>query len=417
MMWSVHHRRGHSLAAATVCCDELRRRNGFTLLELVMVIGIMSILAGLSLAALNGAFSDARENQTGAIIAIVDGVLRDREQFYRDEVLDGEGGRFRYFNTTGQTAFFQSTFAAANGGAAPSVSSANYFVKKKLYAAVFPQRFVDICGFDGRPGGVGADDDGNGSADFVGGTTIDLFEVGLGGDDPPVADIIRQAVIDRGATVVLANHNPATESSEILYLCLTNPIVPGISVLDPEDIPASYIADTDNDGLLEILDGYERPLRFYTFNTGLFRPTAWTWSTTTAKTGVTVDQSALAYELAGRAVRFTPANISATDRTNGLNRDLDDRFGSVRRATTTNMAAPDNLLAASFSYGGVTSAPLAPGLPVSFGTFTTPMVVSAGPDESLGLGEPTATDGTQYATPIDVTAAFDNMTNLQGGQL
>lgn len=421
-----HHERDQAIASHQR--QQLRSvsgttsRTGFTLVELLMVIGILSILAGFLIASLNGAFSSARENQTRALLSMIDGVLQDRQQFFHENVIDGESGQYRYFRVANQVSTFSTRFAAANGGSSPAATSANYFVRKKLFATAFPQRFVDICGIDGRPGVPGTDDNTDGNTDFVGTTTIDLTEVGIGGDDPPVADVIRQAVIDRGAAVVLANHNPNTESAEILYLCITNPIIPGFSVLQPDQIPQTYIADTDNDGLLEFVDGYENPLRFYTFNTGLYRPTPWTWNTGTVRTDVSLEQAALAYEVAPRGTKFLPEIVLGNDashRTKGINRDLDDRFNSVRSPSNAGLPAPDNLLADPFGYGTVTTAPLAPGLPISLGTVSLPMVVSAGADGVLGLGEPADDDLQRYATPEPASGidAYDNLTSLQRGQL
>lgn len=409
------------------------QRHGLTLVELLMVMGILSILAGLTIAALGTGLSAARENQTKTIIATIDGVLQERLEFYETQVLDSGKGAFRYFHSPTRRAEFGSRFESANSTL--SASSVNYFVERKLLASVFPQSFRDLCGFDGRPGvpeGVGSlpnglneDDNGDTNVDFINTTTVDLLELGLGGrmtDDPPTAGVIRRAVEELGATVDLSNHSVNTESSEILYLCLTNEIVPGIAALEPEDIPGSLTKDSDNDGLLEILDGWEQQLRFYSFSTGLFRPVAWTWNTSGNKTNITFGQSTVAAALASGAVKVAPANIVGTDRTNALNRDLRDRFDSVRQPTQ-DLSSPETLLAsAGFSYAmpdnmaGSSSitVPNAPGLPISFGTPSFMLLVSAGPDEALGLGEPTETDSTRFAQILDESDALDNLTNLQG---
>jgi type II secretory pathway pseudopilin PulG len=53
-----------------------------------------------------------------------------------------------------------------------------------------------------------------------------------------------------------ATHNPETESSECLYLILQkDPAIQGVS--------AKFIKDTDGDGLLEFVDSYGKPIKFY----------------------------------------------------------------------------------------------------------------------------------------------------------
>lgn len=61
-----------------------------------------------------------------------------------------------------------------------------------------------------------------------------------------------------------AGHDALTESSECLYLILANPQL-GESILD--ELPDWCREDTDGDGLLELIDAWGRPLRFYRWPT------------------------------------------------------------------------------------------------------------------------------------------------------
>ncbi|MFO0949351.1 MAG: prepilin-type N-terminal cleavage/methylation domain-containing protein [Planctomycetota bacterium] len=56
-------------------------------------------------------------------------------------------------------------------------------------------------------------------------------------------------------------HDPATESSECLFLILSLPMEG--SSFDINSIGEQYKADTDNDGLMEFVDAWGKPLRFY----------------------------------------------------------------------------------------------------------------------------------------------------------
>jgi type II secretory pathway pseudopilin PulG len=60
-----------------------------------------------------------------------------------------------------------------------------------------------------------------------------------------------------------ATHNPETESSECLYLILQkDPALEGVS--------AKFIKDTDGDGLLEFVDSYGKPIKWYRHAPDLF---------------------------------------------------------------------------------------------------------------------------------------------------
>lgn len=67
-------------------------------------------------------------------------------------------------------------------------------------------------------------------------------------------------------------HNPNTESSECLYFLLTHAEAFGAEPIGEDTFSTSEVADTDGDGLKEIVDGWERPLRFYRWTTRLVRP-------------------------------------------------------------------------------------------------------------------------------------------------
>lgn len=70
-----------------------------------------------------------------------------------------------------------------------------------------------------------------------------------------------------GPPRTLANNNPAsahdpeTESAECLYLILADKTGSTSSFID--ELPAQFIRDTDNDGLLEIVDSWGKPVKFY----------------------------------------------------------------------------------------------------------------------------------------------------------
>jgi prepilin-type N-terminal cleavage/methylation domain-containing protein len=67
-------------------------------------------------------------------------------------------------------------------------------------------------------------------------------------------------------------HKPVTESAACLYLILTQAGVFDTDPLQAADLRGLELADTDGDGLMEIVDAWGQPLRYYRWPTRLFRP-------------------------------------------------------------------------------------------------------------------------------------------------
>jgi prepilin-type N-terminal cleavage/methylation domain-containing protein len=81
-------------------------------------------------------------------------------------------------------------------------------------------------------------------------------------------------------------HKQVTESAACLYLILTTA---GVFDTEPPaagDLRGLEVADTDGDGLLEIVDAWGNPLQFYRWPTRLFRPVPPSGSVTQAQFGI-----------------------------------------------------------------------------------------------------------------------------------
>lgn len=74
------------------------------------------------------------------------------------------------------------------------------------------------------------------------------------------------------ATPPIVNQVKNADSSELLYWVLTSSTAFGIPAEGSFQFNGSELGDTDNDGLLEIIDGWGQPLRFYRWPTRLVRP-------------------------------------------------------------------------------------------------------------------------------------------------
>jgi prepilin-type N-terminal cleavage/methylation domain-containing protein len=154
--------------------------------------------------------------------------------------------------------------------------------------------------------------------------------------------------------------NAAADSSEVLYYVLTRAPLFGAPSVGTDSFVSNELGDTDGDGLLEFVDGWERPLRFYRWPTRLVRPEG---------TGSAVDR------------RFIDLLVDGTT-TGMLGTDPDDPKGIV---------------------GGT------PNFERDFhtpNTYSTPLLVSGGEDGDTGLREPT-----------DFTTTDDHMADTGFGYL
>ncbi|MEX0717568.1 MAG: type II secretion system protein [Planctomycetaceae bacterium] len=148
---------------------------------------------------------------------------------------------------------------------------------------------------------------------------------------------------------VPSNHNPVTESAEILYYALVEREVIGAAGVQPTDFQAHEVADTDGDGRMEFVDAWGRPLRFYRWPTRLVRP---------AGPGGSVEMRA-----AGLLIAGTTPDMLGQDPDDPLGELLNSpRFGGDPAAFEAQYHTPD--------------------------TFHRPLLVSAGADGELGLHEP-----------------------------
>jgi type II secretory pathway pseudopilin PulG len=185
-----------------------------------------------------------------------------------------------------------------------------------------------------------------------------------------------QRFAEAGRITAPAGHVAETESAEVLYFMLTQSEVGGAAPVDAGEFLASEVGDTDGDGLMEFLDAWGNPLRFYRWPTRLFKNNGTTHSGDTA----------------GLLVQGLPAH-SANDL---LDTDPDDpleQLGSLITALSTKPKKFEDLYHTPYTYH-------------------IPLVVSAGPDGELGMGEPySPTLAHRLGQVTDVSVITDNITN------
>ena len=259
-----------------------RRRGGFTMVELLVVIGLILFLMSISIVALNGAIGIARQRATQATLLKINGLMQQR--------IDAFNRAMERTNLEPAIAKMKrDLFQTYNFSAQDKVLEV--MVRKQIFQSRFPQNFVE--------------------------KNLSLT--------PPT-----------GVTYVSANHTSVTESAALLYWVLTSSEVYGIAPVDESEFSSSEVRDTDGDGLKEFVDGWGRPLRFYRWPTHLFRPG--TSSSTVGATGASalapVDRTYVNTLWSG-----LPAAPAITGELDPLTRDPDDPTGQLWRFAKGSVAA------------------------------------------------------------------------------
>lgn len=384
------------------------RQRGFTLIEILIVIAIVSaLLAGLGVTLANF-LTMAREGQTTATLRKIDGLITERQQavtrffdsrdFRRHVSVQHE--RLKKGNPTQGVAQLL--------GLAPDF--VEVITKKRLLQLSLPQRFAEMIderqpATPGNPKGLGAD----GIPDAI--QFDEVYKSLITWNSPTPA-------IPASATP--ANHTPQTESAELLYFALTRMEQFGAPATGTDDFQLTEIADTDNDGLPEFVDGWGNPLRFYRWPTRLVKPfgllgidQAYGNAGDDDDGNGTADMKIVDYDEIGfpgtddtyihPAMRvFAALYVSGLPRQpiltglpprpvagdfDQLNEDGDDPFGilldETKRLSRTGIDVFSHVNESTY---------------MTFDTYHKPLVVSAGPDGVLGLMEPYETEDT-YSDP------------------
>ena len=273
-----------------------RRRRGFTLIELLVVLVIITILAALSIQVIGAVMVNARTAATSATLTKINGRIKDRIQ------------------TLAELDYEQYELLAENDGFQRS-NEKKVVARKIAMLEAFPQTWAE-------------------------------FET--------LFPELKTEVISKYGT---NTYTPATESAEVLYYILTEGPIPGrgkrkvisgVGQVQADEFNSSDTSDLDGDGLLEFVDGWGNPLRFYRWPTRLVRPDG---------VGGTVELN--------NARLLIPSLTAA----NAI-KDADD---------------PYDAMAASNDPDQFENAYLTPS------TYSVPLVVSVGENGVLGMYEPTDT--------------------------
>lgn len=246
-------------------------RPAFTLVEVMVVLVLISILSTMVMTAVQGVTQNARLARTRSIIAVIDSVLQEQYESYKyrplavvipdlNKPVPGQG-IFSYQLMPSEAARVRLNMLRdlqrmelpdrINDILAPN---GTMNLPASLTAVAYPVMEMPVPGKPGETKMMRS----AGRRQFP----VNWFN---GANEKNVPS--RFAAYYRRAKPLLERAwTPQHQGSECLYLILSNSFVGGSSALDA--IPPSNIGDTDNDGMPEILDGWERPIEFVRWPNG-----------------------------------------------------------------------------------------------------------------------------------------------------
>lgn len=193
-------------------------RRGFTMIEILVVVGIILLLMTISVGVLRNAIGVARQKQTEATVMKIHGLMQQRmDAFYR--------AMERTNLQQAKDKMRKDWYSTYN--MIPPDKAIEVMVRKQILQARFPQNFLERSLLTTPPNGV---------------------------------------------TLVAGNHKTVTQSAALMYWILTDSEVYGVAPVDESEFSSNEVRDTDGDGLKEFVDGWGRPLRFYRWPSHLFRP-------------------------------------------------------------------------------------------------------------------------------------------------
>lgn len=370
-------------------------RSGFTLLELLMVVAIIGLLMSLSFVAMFGLTDQAKEEATTTTIRKVDALLQQRIAAF-DRAFKG--------NRKNAAVNTMSTLLASQNIHGVRNEVKEILAKKAAFRFEFPQRLVERLQFDPDSNVTGMPDS---IFQAIAAPNARQKLINEGNPTPTEAEVLARVTSD------WARRRPETESSALLYFTLTASGSFGVSSVDSDRFTNDEVADTDGDGLPEFIDAWGQPLRFYRWPTRIidvnppvpFQPDLFNLSDPTdtrAVVGAERERANLLFKGLAPPPSMLPNGALPRDL---LLTDPDDPVGRLyAELERLNGLDGKPLLAVEYNEANYHTPE----------TFHTPLVVSAGPDLTLGLFEPTDTANAGNLAAYNSASAdalLDNITN------
>lgn len=354
-------------------------RSGFTLLELLMVVAIISILMSMVFFTMNSLTENAEQEATTATIAKVNRLLEQRMEAF-DRAFKGSRREAYIRATVGLLTAIDGRFDHFNQHPEQAPASVKMLARKAAFRFEFPQRMAELMLT------AGDDSNSNGLPDVVEqkiaipNARATLVMKNIANNVLPVEPTSSQiqALVDARWNM----HQNQSESSELLYYTLVVSATFGSSPVDADQFSAFEVQDTDEDGLPEFVDAWGQPLRFYRWPTRLIDPDA--------------------------PSPFSPDFSNPNDPTEVDLTPMDDDGNQLTFEDTDSLReiVPQERLYAGFLVKGLPTVPIP--LPGPSGTLTTQRdMLLVDPDDPVGLLYGFIEDPQYKGMGIDLTLEFN----------
>jgi prepilin-type N-terminal cleavage/methylation domain-containing protein len=355
------------------------RRRGFTLLELLIVISVIAILMGLTFTVMNGVTNQAKSEATKATINKINRLLEQRSEGF-DRAFKGARRDSYVKATVGLLTSIDARFDHYRQHPEQATGAILMLSRKAAFRFEFPQRMPELI-LDPTVN----DTNTNGLADSVeerlAKPAARAFLIAANAASaaptpnfeptgPEIIDITNKRWNGGTATAVVggvsttfdfAGNDPVTVSSELLYFTLVASGTFGGSPVDSDQFSTSEVADADNDGLPEFIDGWGQPLRYYRWPTRMVNPGAPVFDIGPFDT----DNSG----------KIDPSELSSAEGANTYY----PMFSNPNDLSETRIVTGSERLHASLNLKGL------PPLPIPIGTSTQRDMLLVDPDDPVGL--------------------------------
>lgn len=423
---------------------------GYTLIEILIVIGLMALLGAMLLGAVRGVVEYSQVSATKATINKISRALEDKTDAFNRHIarLNRQAGPNRhpkYVNT-----WHQRLSSDRKG-------LARILAKKDEYRRNFIQTFAEddqVVDVDPDPNStvwrvqlnwpyndpnvpVPEDVNNNGildpGEDINGNGRLDITD-DANFDGIPNTDFNGNLIEDVNGDGRWGFHTLESENAECLYYIVTQGEMFGASPIPEDAFSSSEVQDTDGDGLMEFVDAWGNPLRFYRWPTRMIRPNdgSFPLGFRQAIRDPNLPEPQRQYRFFIReewaSVVFGPLSLKPRE-TQGNNppfnsriyvgmpssdplptlqgefldslaRDSDDLLGLTHRSANNSSVGSPPL----YNYDLPLSPPNFESRFHTPDTYIRPLVMSAGPDEELGIYEPD--EGSLIVSPPQPGIAF-----------
>lgn len=347
-------------------------RNAFTLVELLVVFMILAILLALVGAALGPLLTNAKIAATQTTIAQLDDIIQQRAKAVAGFDLRVEAKRF------------------ANSSSL-SAKEAEFIIRKNLMRQALPQRIEDVWGLD-RDRTTIADNNPH-LADWNYAPTT----VPVAGQIAHSSEVLLWALTEVSRVRITADGKSFT-----------------VPTLELDNVNTNHLSSSPgSDTRVKFVDEWGIPLQFYTWSTRLVRPGGMTGSVPNQTPADITQTQRATFDLLVKGVQdFSGTlNYSGSDLSHPFNQDPHDPTGVLGDTLNDGNTFSYRVNGTSFTAPTFNEA--------NYHTPNTmffPLLVSGGPDESIGIALPIATGAVRHAQPPAAASLgdlTDNITNRQ----